>query len=126
MKELIDKLAAIENETSAKRGKYDLFALFLREDSPNKWDIVVSASWIDNNKEEALKFLAEKVQNSFTRNELLLISRIVIIDKTNPDLPHVQEAVNIEHGSAELKDSNLFGLQIKHAFLITSRGRQAA
>lgn len=126
MKELINKLTAIEKETSAEKGEYDLFALFLREDSPNKWDILVSAIWIDNNKEDALKYLAQKIQNSFTQSELLLISRIVMIEETNPALPALQQAVNIEHGSAEIKDSIFFGLQIRHAFLITSRRRQAA
>lgn len=60
MKELVEKLTTIEKETSAERGEYDLFALFLREDSSNKWDILVSASWISDNKEDALKYLAKK------------------------------------------------------------------
>lgn len=126
MKEILNKLISIEKETSSQRGEYNLFALFLREDSSNKWDILVSAGWIENNKEEALKYLAQKIQNSFTQSELLLISRIVIIEDTNPALPALQQAFSIEHGSAEIKDTNFFGLQIKQAFLITSRRRQAA
>lgn len=126
MKQIIEKLTTIEKETSIERGKYDLFALFLREDSSNKWDILVSSDWINNNKEEALKYLAQKIQTSFTQSDLIQISRIVIIDENNPSLPALQQAVNIEHGAAEIKDSNFFGLQIKHGFLITSRKRQAA
>ncbi len=126
MKEIVNKLMTIEKETSIERGKYDLFALFLREDSFNKWDILVAASWIDNNKEDALKYLAKKIQNSFNQSELLLISRIVLIENSNPSLPALQQAISIEHGSAEIKDSNFFGMPIKHAFLITSRRRQAA
>lgn len=126
MKEIINKLRVIEKETSVERGEYNLFALFLREDSSNKWDILVSASWIDNNKEEALKYLAQKVQKAFTKTELSQISRIVIIEENNPALPALQQVVSIEHGAAEIKDSNFFGLQIKHAFLITSGRPQAA
>lgn len=126
MKEIVNKLMAIEKETSSVKGEYDLFALFLREDSSNKWDILVSANWINNNKEEALKYLAQKIQSSLTQNELLQISRIVIIEETNPALPALQQVASIEHGAAEIKDSNFFGLPIKHAFLITSRRRQAA
>lgn len=33
MKEIINKLMAIEKETSEEKGEYNLFALFLREDS---------------------------------------------------------------------------------------------
>jgi hypothetical protein len=126
MKEIIDKLILIERETSQEKSGYDLFALFLREDSSNKWDILVAAKWINNNKEDALKYLATKIQNSFNQDELLLISRIVIIEDNNPALPALQQAINIEHGSAEIKDSNFFGIQIKHAFLITSLRRHAA
>lgn len=126
MKELINKLTAIEKDTSAEKGDYDLFALFLREDSPNKWDILVAATWIDDNKEDALKYLAQKIQNSLAPGELLLISRIVIIEETNPSLPALPQAISLENGAAEIKDANFFGLSIKHAFVITSRRRQAA
>lgn len=55
-----------------------------------------------------------------------MISRIVIIDKDNPFLPELQEVVNSEQIPVEIKNSNLFGLDIEHAYLITSRSRQAA
>ena len=126
MKELVEKLMVIEKETSTEKGDYDLFALFLREDSSNKWEILVSAGWINNNKDEALKYLAQKIQQVFTQDELFQISRIVIIEKNNPALPALQQVISIEHGAAEIKDSNFFGLQIKHAFLITSKRSQAA
>ena len=126
MKNIVEKVTAIEKETSAERGEYDLFALFLREESSNKWDILVSAKWISESKEDALKYLAQRIQKSFTSSELLQISKIVIIEKNNPALPALQQAISVEHGSAEIKDSNFFGLQIKHGFLITSKSRQAA
>ncbi len=126
MKEIIIKFIQIERITSAEKGVYDLFALFLREDSSNKWDILVAANWIGKNKEDALNYLGKNIQMTLTSVELLLISRIVIIEESNPELPALQQAISIEHGSAEVKDSNFFGLQIKHAYLITSIKRQAA
>jgi hypothetical protein len=126
MKELVEKLTIVEKETSAEKGKYDLFALFLREDSSNKWDILVSADWMDERKEEVLKYLSQKIQKAFTPDELFQISRIVIIEKDNPSLPGLQRAFNGEHGAIEIKDATFFGLQIKHAFLITSRRSEAA
>ncbi len=109
-----------------KKGAYALFALFLREDASDKWDILVTANWIDKNKEESLKYLAQKIQNSLTQSELVQISRIVIIEENNSSLPALQQAINIEHGAAEIKDSTFFGTQVKHAFLITSKRQQAA
>jgi predicted nucleic acid-binding protein len=126
MKEIIQKLMNIEQETSNEKGEYRLFALFLREDSPNKWEILVAADWIYGNKAEALRYLAQRIQKSFTQNELLQISRIVIIEEDNPTLPVLQQAFSLEHGSVEIKDANFFGLAIKHAFIITSATRQVA
>lgn len=126
MKEIIDKLMAIEKETSIEKGAYILFAIFLREDSFNKWDILVSANWISNNKEIALKYLSEKIQLALTKNEFLLISRIVIIESSNPELQKVQQTISIEHGSVEIKDSNFFEVQIRHGFFVTSKKNQAA
>src|SRR2546423_7817056 len=119
MKEIVDKLTEIEKKTSTEKGEYNLFALFLREDSPNKWDILVSAKWIDKDKGEALKYLGSNIQNTLNKNELLLISKIAIIEETNPALPALQQAIDVQHGLAEIKESNFFGLQIKQAFLIT-------
>ena len=126
MKDIVNKLISIETETSLERGDYDLFALFLREDASNKWDILTAASWINNNREEALKYIAQKIQTAFTQNELLKISRIVLIEENNPALPALQQAISTEHSSVEVKDSNFFGLQIKHAFLITSKKTEPA
>lgn len=98
----------------------------MREDSSNKWDILVFASWITKNKDAALKYLANEVQKKLSESELLLISRIVIIEKSNPALPALQQAISFDHGSAEIAESNFFGLQIKRAYLITSKKSQAA
>ena len=124
MKELINKFKEIERETSSEKGNYNLFALFLREDSPNRWDILVSADWIDGDKDQALKYIAQKIQSSLSPNELLLVSRIVIIEEDNPALPAFLGTIGVKHGNIEIKDSSFNGLEIKHGFLITSINRR--
>lgn len=121
MKESIDKLLKIERELVFQKGKFTLFALFLREDAEDNWDLLVAAPWIEKDKTGALKYIATKLQKSLTPQELLKLSRIVIIDEDNPALNAIHKAIHIEHGSAEIKDSVFFGLPIKHAYLITSQ-----
>lgn len=123
-KEIIEKFQQQEKIMARVKGPFDLFALFLREDAPNKWDLVVAAEWIEKSKESAIKYIADIMQKSLSREELLLLSRIAIIDERNPELQVLQKVIQIEHGSAEFKDSNFFGLQIKHMYLITSRRRE--
>lgn len=121
MKQLVKKFKKIERKLSEDHGDFRLFALFLRDDSPGKWDFLVSSSWIDLDKQKALKILSSEITSSLKQEELLSLSRIVVVEKESPALQAIQKVVNVEHGSAEIKDSNFFGLDIKHAYLITSK-----
>jgi len=120
MKAIVDKLIIQEKEMANEKGQFHLFALFLREDAPDKWDLLVAASWINKDKVAALKYVASKVQTCLKRDELVKLSRIVIIDDDNPALGAIQRTVHIEHGVVEIKNSSFFGLNIRHAYLITS------
>ncbi len=121
MKEFAQKLVAVEQNISAEKGAFLLFALFLREDAPDLWDLLVSAPWIDQNKGDALRYLVPKIKAVATPNELAQLSRIVIIEKDQPALSALQSAMHVEHSVAEIQSSNFFGMQIKHAYIITSR-----
>jgi hypothetical protein len=124
MIELLEKLKEQEVVMANEKGPFELFALFLREDAPGKWDLVVAAEWIDKNKEASLKYIAGIVQKTLSKEELLKLSRIVLIDEENPALEALNVAMRVEHSIAEIQDSDFFGMQIKHAYLITSRRRE--
>ena len=124
MKQLAEKLVSLEHEVSSEKGDFALFALFLREDVQDRWDLVASASWIEVNKKKALDYLAKRLQSHLPHlqpQELLNISRIVFVDEDNPALQAIRRAMRVEGGITEVKDSNFFGLQIKHAYIITSK-----
>lgn len=121
MKNIVEKIKEIEHDVSSEKGDFSLFALFLREDAEDSWDLLIAAPWIEKNKAESLKYIAKKVQEKLSPDEIIKISRIVIIDEKNPALSAIHNAMHVEHGLAEIKDSVFFGLPIKHAFLITSK-----
>jgi hypothetical protein len=56
--------------------------------------------------------------------ELTSLSRIVFVDPNDPAVQSLNNAIHVEHGSVEVKDSNFFGLPIKHAFIVTSKRPQ--
>ena len=121
MNEIVKKLVQTEQEMAAEKGQFLVFALFLREDAPDLWDVVVAAPWVTKNKSDSLQYMSNKLRAVLNPNEFMKLSRIVIIEPDNPALAALQQAISIEHGTTEIKDSNFFGLQIKHAYLITSR-----
>jgi len=122
MNELLDKFIAIEKQIAEERGGLSLFALFLREDAENKWDVVVSAPWFGEDQKTVFEYIVEKIRSRLDPSELLTLSRIILIEPEDESLKAVQRAIHVQHGRIEILDSNFFGLQIKHAYIITSNG----
>ena len=121
MREQAEKLIDIEKELSESKGPFELFALFLREDASEKWDLVVSSDWARENKKEAIDTIVGKIRSIFTDEEMLMLSRLIVLEKDDAALKAIHSAMHVEHGLTEVSDSNFFGLEIKHAYLITSK-----
>ena len=54
MRELLEQFVELERRLVEEHGQFSLFALFLREDSTDKWDLVVAAPWIEENRKEEI------------------------------------------------------------------------
>lgn len=121
MKEFINKFVELERRIKKQKGEFTLFALFMRDNGLNKWDVVVAAPWIDWDRKAALDYISQQIQLSLTRDEVLQISRIALIDETNPTLDEIQRTLQPKHGVVEITNSDLFGLEIKRAFIITAQ-----
>src|SRR3989337_3385070 len=93
MKKFIEKIAALEQSISTEKGDFVLFALFLREDAQDKWDLVVSAPWIEVNKKEALSYLTNELRSHLRSQEMLTLSRIVLVDNDDPALEAIHKAI---------------------------------
>ena len=132
MKELLERFVDLEKRIAAEKGAFGLFALFLREDAGSgsgisgysgysaKWDLIAAAPWIEGDRKGALSYITKKLQEVLTPPDLSLLSRIVLVELTNPEVQAINRAVNIEHGQAEVRDRNFFGLRIKRGYIITS------
>ena len=120
MKQTIEKLASLEHDLASEKGEFSLFALFLREDADDKWDLLVSAPWLEANKRESLDYLVNQLRSRLDTQELLSLSRIVVLEKGNPVLEAIHKRIKVRHGMVEVRDSISFGVPIKHAYIITS------
>ena len=121
MRDQVEKLQKVEKSLSESKGQFELFALFLREDSPNKWDLLISADWARADKKASINIIIQEIRKELTDQDLLMLSRIIILDNDDAALEAIHQATRVEHGLAEISDSNFFGLAIKHAYLITSQ-----
>lgn len=120
-REFLDKFKKVESDIAAEKGDFALFALFLREDVPDRWDLIVSAPYASSRENADLKYFVDRIQKDVGDDALTFLSRIVFVDPHNISVQNLNRAINVEHGSVEVQDSNFFGLPIKHAFIITSK-----
>lgn len=117
-----EKFAVLRDEINAERGELSLFALVLREDAANKWDVLASAPWMERDRGRALKYLADKITHRLKQEEILDLSRIIVLEEGNPALEAFLRAMRVESGrTAEVESSEFFGLPIKHAFIFQAK-----
>lgn len=122
-KKLVDKLIQVEKHLSSTKGPFDLFALILREDLSDKWDLLVAADWIENNFDQSLRFISRELTKKLSSEELSAISKVVLLSIFDQRVKSVQKAFAIEHLDTELVNVGLFGFFVDRGYLITSKRR---
>src|ERR1700722_9826760 len=126
MKEILDKLKSAVQILEKDHGPILLFALFLREDALEKWDIVVSASWLSSSEKKAYEMVVSKIQDNLSSSALVHFSRVVILDNTDPVVSFLQEVCPLTNGGFKesSKDfsvepfSEKFRFTIKKAYIL--------
>ena len=111
MKEIAKKLQEQEKIISKEKGPFELFALFLRNDSPDKWDLVLAADWITKDTYSALKYFSDILHKILSTEELIKFSRIAIIESFSAKdlmLEKITKAIKTEHNVVEIENSNFF------------------
>ncbi|ETX06024.1 MAG: hypothetical protein ETSY2_19590 [Candidatus Entotheonella gemina] len=74
MKQIVDKLVALEHDIVSEKGEFSLLALLLREDAGDKWDLLASAPWLEENQKASLDYLVNHLQSRLETQELLSLS----------------------------------------------------
>jgi hypothetical protein len=119
--ELVQRFAALEASVAEEKGPFALFALFMREEVPDRWDLIVSAPWLGDDRQAAVAYLVVQIKSRLGAQELINLTRIVVIDPENEALQNLNRVIQTEHGTVEVADSEFFGVLVKRAFIITSK-----
>lgn len=114
MKNIVKKLVDIEKEIASEKGNFKLFAFVLPEDASDYWDLLVSATWADEDSNESLKYLISKLKEKLTESELIKISKVLFIDSNNFD-----DNMQIRGGWEE-GDFEFYGVSLKKAYMIVA------
>jgi hypothetical protein len=63
----------------------------------------------------------DKIKSKLTSAEMLRISRVVLLEPTNPLVINVNNSIQLEHKFNEFVDCTFNGIFIKHAYIVTSK-----
>jgi hypothetical protein len=121
MKIDIEKLRQLMRDLSREKGEFSFFGLFLREEAPDRWDLVVSSPWLEDSDLNTLREFAEKLRAAIGEEQLLFVSRIVTLDADEPALDAVTREISVEDGLVELRDADFFGHRMAQAYILRSR-----
>ena len=124
--ELSDRFRELESRVAHERGGFVLFALFMREVVPDRWDLIVAAPWAGNDKSGVVDYFVEQIKSQLGPQGLTRLARIIVADPQDPDVQALNRRIQTEHGGVEVRDIHFSGLPIKHGFIITSKRAPAA
>ena len=120
------KLDQVLDSLETEHGPFVLAGLFMREDSPGLWDLVVSAPWLQRGKLAALEKFVKRLSNSLGQEEVFTLSRIVTLNRTDPALKQIlHEVGNVTHPVKRV-GQNLFGLPLEQAYILRAHRRSQA
>jgi len=115
---MVDKVLPLAlSIAKEKREEFALFGLFLRQDAPNRWDLVVSAPWLDRDRMGGMQYLAKRLRSRLATEELITVSGIVVLETQDPGVRAMQRWRAIRGTPQRLENVELFGLAIREAYV---------
>lgn len=119
MRQMTEKLKIVATELTAKRGRFALFALIMREDAPDLWDLVVSADWLESAGHDGMRVVADAVQKKLSVEEVVTLSRVVVLPRRHALVKAVTSILHMTTGGdADLRNVRVNDFVIKDARVI--------
>jgi len=120
-KTLAETLRHAEEALAEQHGPFVLFGLFDQEETPGRWGVVAAASWLTSSR-ASIGHLIAGFEPYFTPEQWTQLGRIVPLTPSEPFVEGVTEAVApVEHALSETGAIQAAHVEIKRAFVITSR-----
>jgi hypothetical protein len=121
MNPLVKKVGKLLPKLEA-RGEVYLYAVCEREDIYNRWDVLFSSAWSDEDRIAAMRVIFDLLHPLLTPDELILISRVVVFRSSEPailNLPHEWQGTSKDR---KVFEGSFMGVDLRRIFLF--KGKQ--
>jgi len=117
---VVIKLTGMAKKIEASKGRLELLGLFLRDDSPDLWDIVIAAPWLKADERVSFEYVANELREALADEELAGLSRIVILEHGGAVLQSFLESFSSHAGVADVHFVTEGGAIIRKAYIIVA------
>lgn len=114
-------LQQVEANLTEQNGPFTFFALLLRDESPDRWDLVVAAPWMGDRLMTTIRTVSQEVSAVFPLELAVRLSRIAPVDPNDPGLREFARSYPVEHGWREIRNETFLGQRIVEGYIVTAQ-----
>jgi len=128
----LKKFEKLGKDLASDRGDLTLYALLEREDEPGRWDLVVSAPWVQGVTIDGMEYIIDKMKKRLTAQERDSVAHIILL---RPEEQTVRNIIRSSHPVTDtlgiIKDdisrAYINGMLITRGYILaTNRYRNSA
>ena len=113
------RLHLAEKAIASIYGQFVLFVLAEREEAPGKWDLLVSAPWLDTNR-QGVQQMVNLLKPYLTESDWLALASITPLAPTLEYVQWIARKYDIQHDNQEVTDTFWDSLFVPHGYVITA------
>ncbi len=116
---MAQKFRDAEEKISEEHGGFFLFGLFEREETPGRWDLIVSAPWLKTDyagTKEIIRLLRDKIG----LDNWEIVSAVFPLEPSVEYVRWFTQRYHIEHQLEEQYNAVFNEIPVSHAFIITA------
>jgi hypothetical protein len=116
MNEFFEKIKSVGSEIDAEVGGVVLFGVFKPAETP-RWDVIVSADWVDEDGIPAIYYVAHKLQDRLDVEAMVSISRVEALPPSNDFVKRVLDAVRVADEGTYFEYRAFNGILMSEAYI---------
>ena len=116
---LVERLQTAEKAIASARGPFVLFVLAEREAAPGKWDLLVSASWLETSR-KGVQQMVDDLKTYLTPPDWVQLASITPLPPSMDYVQWIARKYDLEHDDQEVSNTFWDSLFIPHGYVITA------
>ena len=116
---LARRLQLAEKAIASLHGQFVLFVLTEREEAPGKWDLLVSAPWLDTNR-RGVEEMVSLLKPYLIESDWLSLASITPLSPTLEYVQWIARKYEVQHDNQEVTNAFWNDLFIPHGYVITA------